>query len=962
MAACLTREQKQEVEEKIVSLRKDWKSNPVIRKVMRDTDYSAFRKLFRAATGEDYEFGDIPTMQSLKRFERRVVQLEKRLLKGAGGKIAQLFYLPEEFLKGNPDAARTFENFVENHNFYRGEKESYLRDIVKMAENMGEIAESIGIVNNWDKIQAYLTSPFARKAGVITISKAKKALQELNNKYQRIKADEGVHAAHKFWKEAGMDKLAENNQFMVFEKADKVLRNPELIKKPEYAEYAQIHQLWSGMRPKLFRTLKNSIGKYIKLLESENNKELDNVIRSVKRLDENLKIEKDYFPTQLLNIFPTMKKIQDTIHNSKDTKAQDIEDLDLYVNNMVNDVVNRIPIADSARERVQTPGESRYNKNIIGVLDAYVSDVTKFNYMVDTTTSLLNGIRKLRDKSDAEIDGSTKVYIDYLMDTHATMLGYNAKSPTFRSLVRGLTSWQFISKLGFNLRSAARNSTQSLQNLVHFGVKGSIDAVKYLRDSRMQDAVTREMDRHGIFFEEVRELSNMEHMFPDISVSKIDGQEVLTWKSDSAGEKWLKGMESTAKVSGWAMRKVENNLNRNLTFKIAFAKMHSEMMRNKGDVQKFIEVHKKDKLGPITDTEYGKRLSSEIENHMIRKSGRFASNMVRLLHYEYAGFAKPKIMRAGAGAVMGQFMTYSVNFFNYNYKMARDAGSDILANDWKSPEVGRLGRMGMNYFFINGLLGMLFNTDFSTLVQHDTYERAENLVDWAVGTATDDEEKLKKAFYGKGPIVGTIGGPWVSDMITWGGVFGLWDLLGGFEEGDREFLGYLAGYQDYSDKTGDDKVFEVARTLSSTITRWLSVLLPRAHDGTSFGTLAGMEMGLYASQKKKEQKAKVVAAAQKIPVVGKYIPTPAYAVPKKPKRKKKPTKKDNIMSALSQLGKVNSGNIGSSQWLTGLIRAQKAYGSSLQPLKGNMSKHNGRLMSAAKKEGYVGDFDQGTWT
>ena len=98
MAACLTREQKQEVEEKIVSLRKDWKSNPVIRKVMRDTDYSAFRKLFRAATGEDYEFGDIPTMQSLKRFERRVGQLEKRLLKGAGGKIAQLFYLPEEFL------------------------------------------------------------------------------------------------------------------------------------------------------------------------------------------------------------------------------------------------------------------------------------------------------------------------------------------------------------------------------------------------------------------------------------------------------------------------------------------------------------------------------------------------------------------------------------------------------------------------------------------------------------------------------------------------------------------------------------------------------------------------------------------------------------------------------------------------------------------------------------------------
>ena len=958
---CITKEQKEEIQEKIVSLRKDWKSNPVIRKIAQDSDYSAFRKMFRAATGEDYEFGDIPTMQSLKRFERRMVKFEKRLLKGAGGKIAQLFYLPEEFLKGNPDAAKTFQDFVENHNYYRGEKESYLRDIVKMADHMGEIAESIGIVNNWDKIKSVLRHPITRRTGAVTISRGKKALQELNNEYQRIKADEGVHAAHKFWKKAGMDKLAENNQFIVFEKADKVLRNPELIRKPEYAEYAPIHKLWSDMRPKLFSTLKSALTKYTKLLEGLNNKDLDNVIRNLEKLNDNLKVEKDYFPTQLLNIFPTMKKIQDTIHNNKDMKALDIEDLDLYVNNMVNDVVNRIPVADSAREKVKTPGESRYNKNILGVLDAYVSDVTKFNYMVDTTSSLTRGVQKLRGQTDAEIEGSTKVYLDYLRDTHATMLGYNVKSPTFRSLVRGLTSWQFTSKLGFNLRSAARNSTQSLQNLVHFGVKGSVDAIRYLRDSRMQDSVIREMDRHGIFFEEVRELSNMEHMFPDVTVSKLDGQEVLTWKADSAGEKWLKGMEGVAKKSGWAMRKVENALNRNLTFKIAFAKMHSEMSRNKGDVLKFIETHGGIDKGAMTETEYGKVLSREVENHMVRKSGRFASNMVRLLHYEYSAFAKPKIMRTGAGAVMGQFMTYSVNFFNYNYKMARNAGSDILANDWKSPEVHRLANMGMTYFFINGLLGMLFNTDFSNLVQHDAYERAENIVDWAVGTATDDKELLKKAFYGKGPIVGTIGGPWVSDMITWGGVLGLFDLLGGFEEGDREFLGYLAGYQDYSDKTGDDKVFEVARTLSSTVTRWLSVLLPRAHDGAGFGTLAATEMGLYPSKKMKERKAKVVSVAQKVPGLG-WIPTPKYAVPKKPKRKKKPTEKDRIIQALGALGKVSSGNVGSNQWLTGLIRSQKAYGASLQPLKGNMSKYNTKLIAAARREGYTGDFDQGTWT
>ena len=116
---CITREEKEEIQEKIVSLRKDWESNPVIRRIARDNDYSAFKKMFRASTNEDYDFGDIPTMQSLKRLERRMSVFEKRLLKGAGGKVAQLFYLPEEFLKGNPAAAKTFEDFVENHNLHQ---------------------------------------------------------------------------------------------------------------------------------------------------------------------------------------------------------------------------------------------------------------------------------------------------------------------------------------------------------------------------------------------------------------------------------------------------------------------------------------------------------------------------------------------------------------------------------------------------------------------------------------------------------------------------------------------------------------------------------------------------------------------------------------------------------------------------------------------------------------------------
>jgi len=53
--------------------------------------------------------------------------------------------------------------------------------------------------------------------------------------------------------------------------------------------------------------------------------------------------------------------------------------------------------------------------------------------------------------------------------------------------------------------------------------------------------------------------------------------------------------------------------------------------------------------------------------------------------------------------------------------------------------------------------------------------------------------------------------------------------------------------------------------------------------------------------------------------------------------------------------------IGSPQWLNSIIGSSKAYGSALQPLKGNLAKHNNKLMQAARARGYQGDFDQGTW-
>ena len=384
--------------------------------------------------------------------------------------------------------------------------------------------------------------------------------------------------------------------------------------------------------------------------------------------------------------------------------------------------------------------------------------------------------------------------------------------------------------------------------------------------------------------------------------------------------------------------------------------MHEQINSNRGDVKRLIEDARKTDKGAFSDTEFGKTINEKIDRHIANKSSRFAANMVKLLHYEYSAYGKPQIMQKPLGAIAGQFMTYSFNFFNYQKNIVQTGGRDLLAADWKSPDAQRIGRLGMMYFFINGVLSTAFNTEFGNLVQNDTVDRARQFVD----VFSEDDEKRQRAFFGKGPIIGTIGGPFISDMVTYGNLAGFYDMLGDWDKGDRGLLSYLAGYQDYSDSRADDKLFQLTRTINSELGRLLFVTGPRAYDGAGFATIAGMELGLYSSKELKDKKAKAIKVAQKIPVVGKAFPTPAYAR-KKTKGKKRITKQDKLMEALASLGKTGSRDIGSNQWLNNLIVSQKAYGSSLQPLKGNMSKYNNRLMSAAKKAGYTGDFDQGSW-
>ena len=161
-----------------------------------------------------------------------------------------------------------------------------------------------------------------------------------------------------------------------------------------------------------------------------------------------------------------------------------------------------------------------------------------------------------------------------------------------------------------------------------------------------------------------------------------------------------------------------------------------------------------------------------------------------------------------------------------------------MSKEWNSPEAWRMYRLGMMYTFITGLSAVT-NTQWSNLIQNDTLERLDRLDQWLGGT---DEEK-EKAFYGRGPVTATFGGPMVSDILRIGSLINFDDLSG------DEWESYTKGYADFHNRTGKkSNTEEILRTLNTQVGRSIFTTVPRMINGTSIPTLLGQELGLYKTR------------------------------------------------------------------------------------------------------------------
>jgi hypothetical protein len=135
----------------------------------------------------------------------------------------------------------------------------------------------------------------------------------------------------------------------------------------------------------------------------------------------------------------------------------------------------------------------------------------------------------------------------------------------------------------------------------------------------------------------------------------------------------------------------------------------------------------------------------------------------------------------------------------------------------------------------------LTGLNFENLVEHDSANRINQLAT----VLTGDEEEVKKAFYGKGPILSTFGGPLASDIIDIGMMMDVINL------DEDSLLTIVTGMQEYDLNQQSTDLSKKIRLLNGFAGRVIERHIPQINEGR-IGWAVQQELGLYPTKEAKE--------------------------------------------------------------------------------------------------------------
>ena len=408
-----------------------------------------------------------------------------------------------------------------------------------------------------------------------------------------------------------------------------------------------------------------------------------------------------------------------------------------------------------------------------------------------------------------------------------------------------------------------------------------------MQDPNMKTRINQGLQDNGILFANLKEGYLQDFINrPEFNLEKGVFETKKGVNADYL-HRFADSVDRIADVMGTPMQFVENRLNRKLTYRIAYSLAWKSMKSDNNYHEKLFlnQINKQLKREGFSEGEIKKLEANNYrdlqkegthqifkpgdathmkllyENYLRRKANNAGVWATRELHYDYSATGKAQFMTSKPGAIMFQFQHFSMNFFNYQRKIARNYVEDLSSGLWNTPEGGRAYRLAMLY----GVLTPLFEVAvpggarFSNLVQNDTAERIFQIRDYILegneGMTTDakgnlveyDKREGRGSFYGKGPVIGLLGGPMISDLVTLNNLANLYDLD---EDG---WAAMLSGYQDYSDKTTNEKWNILWKTINRGTQRMYNFLFGKG----TFGSSIQQSFGLFPDQEILDNRAKI---------------------------------------------------------------------------------------------------------
>ena len=540
---------------------------------------------------------------------------------------------------------------------------------------------------------------------------------------------------------------------------------------------------YNNLMSEAYKVLRSGINEKINIhiKQVENRKGFGLTVENLNKLKESMRSElmpkykeDGYFPhfTKELNA-----KMMDSMMRHFDELDNSIIDMK-HDSKSINQIIDDIKVAIPNYAKARTRGDNYdYSKNFIDVVNTYINDINKFNTQVFVKSNLIDSLSKARKVYDQESEYSKKI-VDIIDSLYGSVNGQIKGSGSMHEIKKALLSYQFTNKLGFSVRSAARNATQYLMNYATFGYTAVRESRKYLKDNQATEVFGGDLDeflkRENLFMETSEALIES-GVKADISAPyklrrmNEDGKIIYADEGDliyKGIKTFSSGMGKLAKWSSIMHRKVEN-ANRKLTAEIAFAQIQKTM----DDSIRFKEyITQKSNLSQDTDKPKSVR---QLKREIARN---YAKNMVILNHFDYESYAKARHMREGVGQFMFQFQHYGMEFLERNYSIYKEAKGDlsVLGDDkfsnWVKDARGvhKMMNVATAYLMAPALISYISGYN-QTLIEHTGKELLDDL--WLLMTTDYDDpeaiEKLNREFYGKG-IVGSKLGPTFGTILDIG--------------------------------------------------------------------------------------------------------------------------------------------------------------------------------------------------